>query len=198
MKRIAIYIFLLLLVSSCEQSSILDSQEEQESGSITTRSNYSISEYSMFQNIVRYTSAASASMTGDIYCPEQAEYTFMFSFRASPGVNYYAYVGDLVLYPSNGSSFRTVTAKLKAGTNTIDVGVNFSGANQQAEVRLVIEKINGNPLYSEEGYCDLAFGASSELADLGGGSEAYHWMCGSCRMLNSMSTSSCIACGERR
>ena len=195
MKKRVIYICLLIFVASCENNSVLDSQETLESNSVSTRS---MPGYTMFQNVIRYESAASASMYGDIYCPEAAEYTFIFRFVGSVGTRYFAHVGDKSLYPSNGFSFRTVTAKLKAGTNTLDIGVNFSGANQQAEMRLVIDKINGKPLYNEDGFVDLAMMASSKLTDFGGGSEAYHWMCGGCRALNSMSYATCVSCGHSK
>lgn len=147
MKKILFLLVLALSFVSCSEDNNLEQMRPA-----TRTSN----DFSLFQNINIYDQA----INGEIYCPYKAEYTFTFAFVGSPGTSYFvAMAGAKSLYPANGSSHRTVTVTLEPGFNYFDVRLLFSDGDQQAEARLVIEKINGKPIYMEEGSVDLVIGA---------------------------------------
>ncbi|WP_455591427.1 hypothetical protein [Bacteroides sp.] len=191
MKKILFLLVLALGFVSCSQD-----ENFEQTPPLTTRSS---SSFSLFQDVNTY----AQSINGQIYCPYEATYTFTFTFVGSPGSRYFVGMsGANNLTPSNGSSHRTVTATLKPGFNYFDVSVSFSGEGQRAEARLVIDKINGSPIYNEEGYVDLAISAFSQIHNPGGpgggGSEPYHWTCPNCNTINSTTVDYCVGCGRHK
>lgn len=92
-------------------------------------------------------------ISGDIYCAQDAQYTFTFGFNGSG--SYRVVVGDEVLTSGNGASLRTFTLNLKAGYNHCSVTVS-AGSTGFAYGRLVITHINGDTSYPDaDGYMDL-------------------------------------------
>ncbi|GAA4183292.1 Ran-binding zinc finger domain-containing protein [Sphingobacterium ginsenosidimutans] len=154
-------------------------------------------EFTLFQNIQTYLDPTGEfTIEGEIFCPTAATYTFEFAFT---GVgSYIGYLSDGILRPQIGEKARkTVTANLHAGTNQLSLKVLFSKPNQSAYARLVIDKINGQNLGSEQGYVDLVAQGTSQLQDPLSG-KAYHWVCKKCNMINSEVSSKCIGCGTAR
>lgn len=101
---------------------------------------------SLFINV----NGSGASITGQIYCSEDSEYTFTFGYNGSE--DYEVVIGDTVLTPSNGSSFRQFTLTLKAGYT--DCSITLTGTSY-AYARLVIDAINGDTNAGTDGYIDL-------------------------------------------
>lgn len=168
--KILFYLCLLLVVSSCEKSVIMDECHDSRQTSSSVNSNFSY-----FLNTESYTDKYSGdtSITGDIICTKETEYTFVFAFNGSAGVKYEAGIGTNVrFYNTNGSSFRTITTKLAPGTHHCFVELYFSNENQTADARLVIQKINGS-LPEGEGSGDLVAWGTSKIYNPGG-SEGYH------------------------
>lgn len=191
--RMKAYISLLLcvfcLLSSCQQ----DFQEEVMADNIKSRST---AKPTFFTDIKKYEDInGNATIEGTVFCPEDTEYTITFAFQGTPGVSYDARFGNIVMFPSNGENFRKITTTLRAGTHYCCLRFLFSGENQMAEGRIVIDKVNGSQYESYKGMCDLSLQAKSNIID-GGGSESVHWTCQSCGFLNSKGINVCMSCGK--
>lgn len=188
-KLLYTFFILLLAMSACDNSEIVDSNPN-----LMTRSG--VESFSLFKDIDSYTNIDGSNyISGKIYCTEKAEYTFTFAFEGTNGSRYEAGVGTkFSIYPYQGSSFRTISAVLEPGVHYCFVTVKFSGSDQHASARLVITKINNEPLNKGyEGYVDLVAGGYSNIHD-GGGTIPGHWRCGNCGLLNSW-IPNCSACG---
>lgn len=184
----------LLLLSGCQQSDLM---EEVTNASISSRA---VQTVSYFKNVERYENDLSGEVyiKGEIHCTEEAEYTFIFSFQGSVGTGYDAQIGYNHIYPSNGSSFREITMKLKPGIHQCCVQIYFTGRNQQADARLVIRKINGTTSFVAEGSGDLVAQGISKMSTLDGSVPA-HWTCPSCYCsLNGVGSTTCLSCGKDR
>ena len=157
-----------------------------------------MTEIDLNKNMIKTTHTLSNgdnSISGQIYCTEEAEYTFIFAFEGTNGCHYEAGIGTNVrIYPNNGGSFRTITTVLKPGAHDCFVDVKFTGSDQQGYGRLVITKINNVPLnMAYEGSVDLvASGHSNRTPDIG--TIPGHWRCSTCGLLNSW-IPKCAACG---
>lgn len=188
-KLYYIFFSLLLTLFACDNGVIMSSDSD-----ITTRS--SVNSFSLFKDIKTYTlSNGDNSISGQIYCTEEAEYTFIFTFDGTNGCHYEAGIGtNIRIYPNNGGSFRTITTVLKPGVHNCFVDIKFTGSDQQGNGRLVITKINNVPLnMAYEGSVDLvASGSSNRTPDIGTIPE--HWRCSTCGLLNSW-IPKCAACG---
>jgi len=193
---------LLILIFGCINNDSFAHKKpvkKYENSSISIKSTENSTSFTLFQNINTYTNEiGNSTITGEIFCPQPAIYTFGFGYMGNGG----SYVvslpngnQDLRLY--NGKAQRTVTIPLAAGVNEFSVDLLFSGSNQHGEARLTVEKINGNAAGSEAGCIDLVAQGQSNLIEPGGGS-TYHWICTSCYALNSTGTSICIDCGKKR
>jgi len=197
MKTKCFILFCLLLVmASCNENSPIDSQELSygEELSVFTKSNRN----TLFQNVESFTALNGDTwITGEIYCPNRVEYTFVFAFYGQVGgATYYVNLSSYKnFYPANGGSFRTEKIVLAPGTHYFSVGVFFSEPGQSGNARLMIDKINGQMITNEDGYVDLVAEGESQIHDPGG-SEPFHWTCPACGMLNSIATSTCVACGH--
>lgn len=164
-------------LSGCDNILPLDTEN-----TLTTRSSNAM--YNGFSNVKTLEEPkGDMTMTGDIVCSEPTEYTFRFAFDGSSGTAYEAGIGTQIrLYPYNGSTMRTITVTLPAGTNKCFVKTIFTGSNQQAYARLVIEEVNGSKSIPVNGYEDLTVQGVSKIQDIGG-SEPFHTKCPSCGAL---------------
>lgn len=182
---------LLLTVSACDNSIIMESEPN-----IMTRS--IIRDFTYFNNLETIISeTGDCWISGDIYCAREATYTFIFAFEATGSVGYEASIGATpMIRPDNGSNFRTITRVLKPGINHCYVRTIFTGPNQQAYARLIVTKINNDPLSNEYvgDSVDLVASGYSKFLDTGGGTIPGHWHCPSCGILNSWGDK-CPICG---
>lgn len=192
MNKLFYTLFILLLAfPACDNSVISDSEP-----GIMTRS--IITDFTYFNNLETITSeTGNCWIKGDIYCSREATYTFIFAFEAIGNVGYEAAIGiSPKIRNDNGSNFRTITRVLKPGINNCYIHLMFTGVDQQAYARLVITKINNDPLsnqYTGESV-DLVASGYSKLQNTGGGTIPGHWHCPSCGTLNSWSDK-CPICG---
>jgi hypothetical protein len=188
-----------VLISGCSRSSDDDQEQIITLDLQTSTSNNQVNTNTLFQNTDFYTSPSGDNyISGEIYSSEEAEYTFIFAYQGDPGV-YYASLGALAptIRPNNGGNFRTFTITLQPGVNYFSVGVSFSGENQTAMARLVIDKINGRNLYNEPGYVDLVASGQSNITNPTETIPA-HWVCNTCGFINAENLGICIACGETK
>ncbi|MDE6800125.1 MAG: hypothetical protein K2P62_07755 [Phocaeicola sp.] len=194
MKTITYFfiLFCLFFVTGCEQGRLSDELLESD---MQTRA---VKELSYFKD-VEYTTVSNGEIytRGTIYCTEEAEYSFIFSFQGVGGSSYKASIGSMLIEPANGGAFREIKMKLKPGKHICDIHVYFTNCDQSADVRLVIRGINGS-LPVGEGGCDIGGYAVSQLGYIGG-SEAAHWTCLHCYFtLNSVESAICTSCGKYR
>ena len=86
-----------------------------------------MTEIDLNKNMIKTTHTLSNgdnSISGQIYCTEEAEYTFIFAFEGTNGCHYEAGIGTNVrIYPNNGGSFRTITTVLKPGVHNCFVDI---------------------------------------------------------------------------
>lgn len=194
-KSVFSVVFGLLLVTSCEQNQMLDEVAESK---VQTRA---VRELSYFKDVESYTDSGSGEVyiCGNIYCTEEAEYSFIFSFQGSEGSSYAATVGNVAfIRPDNGGNFREFKVKLKPGIHKCDVCIYFTDHEQSADARLVIKGINGSSAGSGAGFSDLVACGTSLLAHIVG-SVPVHWTCPYCHfMLNGDGSDICISCGKSR
>lgn len=138
----SLLICLIAMLSSCVNTAIDEAIDD------APQSRAASSDCTFFTNI----SSSSMSISGDIYCSEDTEYTFIFLFGGSG--TYRATIGDQVLTPDNGSDFRNFTLKLKAGYTHCSVTVT-PNAGGQVYARLLIDAVNGDTSMNCEGCLDL-------------------------------------------
>ena len=135
------YIFfsLLLAMSACDNSEIVDSEPK-----LMTRS--AVTDFSYFNNIEQTKYEGGYNwISGDIYCEREATYTFILAFNATGNVSCEASIGATPLIRlNNGSDFQTITRVLQPGINHCYVRLFLTGENQQGYARLVITKINSS------------------------------------------------------
>ena len=118
----------------------------------------------LFVNVERYTEASgNSTITGEIHSTKKTTCTMTFAYRGSEGAIYEAYVCApyYILRPNNGPDRRTIDVVLEPGVNKFSVAVLFSGANQSADARLVINYANGLKSDAKTGYVDLAVSGRS-------------------------------------
>lgn len=194
-KSIFSVVFGLLLVTSCEQNQMLDEVAESK---VQTRA---VSELSYFKDVESYTDSGSGEVyiCGNIYCTEEAEYSFIFSFQGNGGSSYEARIGNgPIIRPDNGGPFREFKMKLSPGVHKCSVQIYFTNCDQSADARLVIRGINGS-MPVGEGSGDLVAQGFSKLGCSGTGSEPMHWTCNYCHFtLNSVESDRCVSCGKYR
>lgn len=137
-------ICLIAMLSSCVNTAIDEVIDD------APQSRAANSDCTFFMNLSSTNSGSSIS--GDIYCSEDTEYTFIFVFGGSG--TYRATIGDQVLAPDNGSDFRNFTLKLKAGYTHCSVTVTPNSGGQ-VYARLLIDAVNGDKSMNCEGCLDL-------------------------------------------
>lgn len=191
--KLLLTVFAALLLAGCRQ----ELMDESSLNKIESRSASSVSTF--FINIQRYISdSGEATVEGDIYCPEDTEYTIIFNYTGTPGASYEARFGDVQIYPYNGDNFREITTTLRAGTHRCRVRAFFSGPDQTVDARIVIWEVNGSTSVIREGSGDLVVQTTSKMGHWVG-SEPIHWTCNYCGcMLNSVGTDTCLSCGKSR
>lgn len=183
----------LLFLSSCQHNVLDDMSVDQPKSRASAGP-------TLFTNVEKYEyDSGEQIIEGDIYCPEDTEYTVIFACQGTDGFAYDARFGNLHFYPSNGGKFREVTTTLRAGTHHCCVGVQFSGPDQNADVRMVIKKINGSQAGSFDGVNDLVIHAVSNTWYEWGTSVPVHWTCKFCGFfLNGEGSNYCISCKKER
>ena len=134
----------LLLCVSCEQSECLNDAESPVSRALIN------DEYTYFQNIAY---PGNNSISGDIYCSNEIDYSFTIGFQANVGANCKVKIGDTVMNVV-ANAVKKFTVKLPAGTTHCSVEIDTSGVSEQAYARLVIDNI-GSTSGTHEGYGDL-------------------------------------------
>lgn len=138
-------ICLIAMLSSCVNTAIDETIDD------VPQSRAANSDCTFFMNLSSTNSGSSIS--GDIYCSEDTEYTFI--FVASSSGTYRAAIGNQVLTPDNGSTFRNFTLKLKAGYTHCSLTVTPPNTGGEVYARLLIDAVNGDKSMNCDGCPDL-------------------------------------------
>lgn len=190
-KRLLLPLFSILSLFSCNQEEIINNDANLESRAAN-------SAYSYFLNVESYTSVSGEVTTiGEIHCTQAGTYNIIFAFNGDAGSSYWGYIGSNSVYPSNGSTFRTMNVTLQPGIHKCSISVLFSDVNQQAEARFYIQGINGSPSGNYDGYGDLIAQGFSKLWYKWPQSEPFHWICNECGFTNG-SADNCVSCGNAK
>lgn len=181
---------LLLISVSCEKSVTLDDVSDMR---IAPRSVNN--DYSFFKDVE---GIGTSHLSGYLYCSKPSTYTIMFSYSGDAGVIYEAGIGDNIrVYPTNGESLRTITVTLQPGKHRCFVDLSFQQGGLCGTALFNIRAVNGDLLAGTEGYGDLVASGCSEMQG-SGGSQAVHWVCSKCNMINSNAISNCLSCGSSK
>lgn len=190
--RFLLPLFCILSLFSCNQEEIINNDANLESRSVN-------SAYSYFLNVESYTSdtTGEATIVGEIHCTQAGTYSILFAFNGDTGSSYWANIGSNLIYPSNGSTFRTMNITLQPGIHKCSVSTLFTDVNQHAEARLYIQGINGSSAGDYEGFGDLTVQSSSKLWHGWPQSVPVHWTCSKCRATNG-APDFCVFCGNKK